>query len=282
MGRAGGRRRHRPGWLIPEAAVPGLLAERDRVAEAMTGRVGQVGRSVTDRIRGCEVVVNDALRLLADQGFVPVADLDRPAPAVPRLEGGVDPTGLVTPPMAGYAADPVNTALGNFVEVETDLPFSGLLAGLTLARTYNSCSDGEGPFGARWSCWATARLTLGTWTAEYEGPDGQRVTVPRIGPDAFGRVPGLDAAIDVVDGGARLRPGHASVPGAGPAPAGARHGLRGPPVPLRRQRPRQRGGPAGPAATHRCRPRRPASCRGRWRPSSPVAPGRSAPIPTGG
>ena len=43
--------------------------------------------------------------------------------------------------MAGYAADPVNTALGNFVEVETDLAFTGLLAGLTFARTYNSRSE---------------------------------------------------------------------------------------------------------------------------------------------
>ena len=110
---------------------------------------------MSDRIRGYEVVVNDALRLLADQGFVPAADLDRPAPAVPALEGGVDPTGFGTPLMAGYAADPVNTALGNFVEVETDLPFSGLLAGLTVARTYNSCSDRAGPYGARWSSWAT-------------------------------------------------------------------------------------------------------------------------------
>ena len=79
----------------------------------------------------------------------PVEDLDRPAPAAPRLEGGVDPTGFGTPLTAGYAADPVNTALGNFVEVETDLSFAGLPAGLTFARTYNSCSDRDGPFGAR-------------------------------------------------------------------------------------------------------------------------------------
>ena len=58
-----------PGGLIPEAAVAGLLGERDRVAAAMTSRVGQVGRAVSQRIQGYEVVVNDALRLLADQGL---------------------------------------------------------------------------------------------------------------------------------------------------------------------------------------------------------------------
>ena len=185
-----------PGGLIPEAAVAGLLAERDRVAAAMTSRVGQVGRSVSQRIHGYEVVVNDALRLLADQGFVPVEDLDRPAPAAPRLEGGVDPTGFGTPLTAGYAADPVNTALGNFVEGETDLSFAGLPAGLTFARTYNSCSDLDGPLGARWSSWATAGLRVGSWTAEFESPDGQQVSFPRTGPAEFGRAAGIDALVE--------------------------------------------------------------------------------------
>ena len=36
------------------------------------------------------------------------------------------------PPTTGYANDPVNTASGNFVELEDDLPFDGLTAGLTL------------------------------------------------------------------------------------------------------------------------------------------------------
>ena len=97
--------------------------------------------------------------------------------------------------MAGYAADPVNTALGNFVEVETDLPFGGLLAGLTFARTYNSRSDRSGPFGARWASWATTRLVERTWTAEFEGPDGQRVAFPRTG-SGFGRAVGVDALVE--------------------------------------------------------------------------------------
>lgn len=157
-----------PGGLIPEAAVAALLAERDRVAAAMTARVGQVGRNVSARIRGYEVVVNDALRLLADQGFVPVGDLDRPAPAAPRLEGGVDPTGFGTPLMAGYAADPVNTALGNFIEVETDLPFAGLLAGLTTRGTPS------GPRGA------PRRAAHGAMGVEPGMPHARRCGVHRL------------------------------------------------------------------------------------------------------
>ena len=184
------------GGLIPQEAVPALLAERDRIATQMAGMVADAGRRVVDRIRGYEVVVNEALRLLADHGFVPPAELDVPPPPPPPAPAaGVDPAGLGTPLMAGYAADPVNTALGNFVEVETDLPFGGLLAGLTFARTYNSRSDRSGPFGARWASWATTRLVEHTWIAEFEGPDGQRVAFPRTG-SGFGRAVGVDALVE--------------------------------------------------------------------------------------
>lgn len=52
-----------------------------------------------------------------------------------------DPIAFGLPATTGYANDPVNTAIGNFVEVETDLCFTGLLATLSFARTYNSCSE---------------------------------------------------------------------------------------------------------------------------------------------
>lgn len=183
------------GGLIPQEAIPGLLAERDRVAAQMVGTVADAGRRVVDRIRGYEVVVNEALRLLADQGFVPPADLDAPPPPPPVRPDVVDPAGLGTPLMAGYAADPVNTALGNFVEVETDLPFGGLLAGLTFARTYNSRSDRPGPFGTGWASWATTRLVEQAWAAEFEGPDGQRVSFPRTGT-GFARVADVPALVE--------------------------------------------------------------------------------------
>src|SRR3954454_21637905 len=38
-----------------------------------------------------------------------------------------DPVAYGMPPTTGYTNDPVNTASGNFVEVEDDLPFIGLL-----------------------------------------------------------------------------------------------------------------------------------------------------------
>ncbi len=110
-----------------------MLAERDRIAAGMATRVGAVGREVVGRIGTYEIVINDAVRLLADHGFVPPAERDAGPPPAPVVEygGGADPSGYGTPLMAGYAADPVNTALGNFVEVETDVAFGGLLAGLT-------------------------------------------------------------------------------------------------------------------------------------------------------
>ena len=185
------------GGLIPQEAIPGLLAERDRIAVGMATRVGAVGREVVGRIGTYETVINDAVRLLADHGFVPPAERDAGTPPAPVVEygGGADPSGYGTPLLAGYAADPVNTALGNFVEVETDVAFGGLLAGLSFARTYNSRSDRVGAFGPGWSSWASTRLVEGTWTAEFEGPDGQRVAFPRTGT-GFGRAVGIDALVE--------------------------------------------------------------------------------------
>ncbi len=82
------------------------------------------------------------------------------------------------PPTSGFANDPINTANGNFVEVEGDLGFGGLLATLGFDRTYNSRSDRVGPFGPGWASWASARLRAAPDGAHWEGPDGQRAVVP--------------------------------------------------------------------------------------------------------
>ena len=61
------------------------------------------------------------------------------------------PVAFGFPATSGYADDPVNTASGNFLIAETDLPVGALAAGLTLRRTYNSRSDRAGAFGPGWS-----------------------------------------------------------------------------------------------------------------------------------
>ena len=65
----------------------------DRRADGRPGR--RAGRQVVDRIRGYEVVINEALRLLADHGFVAAGRAGRrPRRRRPRAAvEGVDPPG---------------------------------------------------------------------------------------------------------------------------------------------------------------------------------------------
>lgn len=182
---------------ITEQNLAGVLAERDGYDQQVATAVRTAQAAVTGRITAYEGVVHDALRVLADQGFVPPEELTVVAPPAPAPEPGyagteADPRAVLgTPIHAGYAADPVNTAIGNFVETETDVAFEGVLAGLTVARTYNSRAvDEPGPFGPRWASWASARLVERDSCAEYVGPDGQGVSVPKRGA-AFARVPDL-------------------------------------------------------------------------------------------
>ena len=114
-----------------------------------------------------------------------------------------DPVAYGFPPTSGYTNDPVNTASGNFVEEETDLPFGGLLTGLRFGRVYNSRSDHVGAFGPGWSSWADTRLRFVAEGAAYEGPDGQRAVFPRLG-DGHGRVLGVGALVEPLDGGVAL------------------------------------------------------------------------------
>src|SRR5215207_10132690 len=115
-----------------------------------------------------------------------------------------DPVAYGMPPTTGYANDPVNTASGNFVEREDDLPFEGLLTGLRFARMYNSRSEHSGAFGAGWSSWADARLHPRADGAEYVGPDGQRALFERMG-DGYGRVQGITGLVVPGEAGLELQ-----------------------------------------------------------------------------
>ncbi len=115
-----------------------------------------------------------------------------------------DPVAYGMPPTTGYANDPVNTAIGNFVELEDDLPFDGLLTGLRVTRMYNSRNERTGAFGPGWSSWADARLIPRADGAEYIGPDGQRALFPRMG-DGYGRVLGVNALVEPGESGLVLK-----------------------------------------------------------------------------
>ncbi len=110
-----------------------------------------------------------------------------------------DPIALGEPPTSGYANDPVNTATGNFVEVEVDLAARGLVRLAGFARTYNSRSDRDGPFGPGWASWATARLRAEPDGAHWEAADGQRAVIARdeqaAGGPSYRRVVGIPGLV---------------------------------------------------------------------------------------
>jgi len=113
------------------------------------------------------------------------------------------PVAYGSPPTTGYTNDPVNTATGNFVEVESDLRCHGLLEALTFQRTYNSRNERVGPFGRGWSSWATARLRARPDGAEFIGPDGQEALFPRMG-DGYGRIVEVRALVQPLASGLAL------------------------------------------------------------------------------
>lgn len=96
-----------------------------------------------------------------------------------------------TPPTNGFADDPVNTATGNFLEPETDLPFAGQAASLRLTRMYNSLDSRIGVFGIGWSSILDIRLEISDEAASVVLDDGRQVDFPRQG-DGWSRGVGED------------------------------------------------------------------------------------------
>ena len=84
-------------------------------------------------------------------------------------------------PTSGFAADPVNTATGNFIEVEQDIAFEGSATALDLTRTYNSFDTVGGVFGPGWSSVLDMRLELLDDHIAMVTDDGRRITFPTRG-----------------------------------------------------------------------------------------------------
>ncbi|GAA3590321.1 hypothetical protein GCM10022198_12770 [Klugiella xanthotipulae] len=86
-----------------------------------------------------------------------------------------------TPPTNGFSDDPVNTATGNFLEPETDLPFPGAAESMGFTRMYNSLDPHIGVFGAGWASILGIRLDLNDEGATFVMDDGRQITFPRLG-----------------------------------------------------------------------------------------------------
>ncbi|WP_159572680.1 DUF6531 domain-containing protein [Curtobacterium sp. 18060] len=91
------------------------------------------------------------------------------------------PSLLGAVPTSGFAADPVNTATGNFVELERDLSFAGGAEGFELTRLYNSFDLVAGSFGRGWSSVLDKRLEVLADHVELVHDDGRRSTFPTRG-----------------------------------------------------------------------------------------------------
>lgn len=145
-------------------------------------------------------VVGEAFRRAGGEGDVTsAADADIAAllaaagvPTGPRQSVTFDdPVLNGMPPTSGYAADPVCTATGHFVEVEVDLEAPPTAALLAWTRVYGSRHVEAGPFGRGWSSWASARLEPARDGVQFTGPDGRRALFATDPDGGYERVRGI-------------------------------------------------------------------------------------------
>ncbi|MGI3785115.1 MAG: DUF6531 domain-containing protein, partial [Janthinobacterium lividum] len=137
------------------------------------------------------IVVADAFTAAGGEGKVPTlsnsalgAALKTHRLDISRKDLTIEaPQAYGAPPTTGYADDPVNTATGNFLEVETDLAFPGAAGGLASGRCYNSFDRAEHAFGPGWSSICDAGLTFDAsdGPARLTLPDGRQINFPRLG-----------------------------------------------------------------------------------------------------
>ena len=116
-----------------------------------------------------------------------------------------DPIMAGAPPTSGYAADPVCTATGHFVEREVDLVVPSHVAITGWVRTYSSRWLEPGPFGRGWASWASVRLEAVDGGAVVVLPDGRRARFVGDGSGRPVRVTGLFADLVADEDGWQLR-----------------------------------------------------------------------------
>ena len=105
---------------------------------------------------------------------------------------------------SGMSDDPVCTATGHFLEIESDLVMPDSLRVLRGRRTYSSRFLAPTSLGRGWYGWADAHLVAEDNGADYQGPDGQQATfvVDQAGVLANR---GVEASVERRCGGLRMR-----------------------------------------------------------------------------
>ena len=92
---------------------------------------------------------------------------------------------------AGYAQDPVNTALGNFTQHHTDLSLKGRGLGIRFARFYNSQDTYSGPLGYGWTHSYNITVTKTGDVAVIKFGDGREEFYVQQADDSYTPQPGV-------------------------------------------------------------------------------------------
>lgn len=107
--------------------------------------------------------------------------------------------------LARYEAEPVNTALGNYVTSHVDLALPGRGLGLSFQRSYNSLDSGAGVLRVGWRHSFETHLVLNPdGSALFVAEDGAEVLYASDGAGGFVRPPGVLSGLAPISGGYEL------------------------------------------------------------------------------
>lgn len=188
-----------------------LAAPNDYPLQNGAGIMAEVGTFCTnnetddqfvDTVRQAFIKADATSGELIDDAKITAALTAAGIGANPRSAITVDsPVFIGKPLMSGWSDDPVCTATGHFLEIETDLAMPESLEILGWTRTYSSRFLRPSATGRGWACWADVRLTaVNEIEVEYRGPDGQRGSYVVDGA-GYGPNPDVGATLAACDGG---------------------------------------------------------------------------------
>jgi RHS repeat-associated protein len=181
-----------------------LLASRGRLTHADGTRVISGGTYIADEPPGGPFDYCDFDDINIEPWEFSPTYLDGAGDLPPNqiLGGG---GGLHANNPAGFNAEPVNTATGNYYTSVTDLRLPGIGVPFAFTRSYNSLDAASGPLGPGWTHSYAAGLTIKpNGDVVFRAEDGQQVEYTRQGDGTFLGAAGTLSALTQVTGGYEL------------------------------------------------------------------------------